>query len=164
MKHVILTRILVHLRVKPAPFRAIDTHAGTGLYDLQADAAERTQEWRGGAGRLGEPFAAEVEALIAPYRAILATVRQRHGDAYPGSPMIMRELMRPQDRAVFVELHPEDEAVLARRFRRGAAGEGGPPQRAAPAPAPHPAHEGRAPPPPGPPAQEAAGHAAPPPP
>jgi len=58
MKHVILTRILVHLRVKPAPFRAIDTHAGTGLYDLQADEAERTQEWRGGAGRLGEPFAA----------------------------------------------------------------------------------------------------------
>ena len=120
MKHVILTRILVHLRVKPAPFRAIDTHAGTGLYDLQADAAERTQEWRGGVGRLGEPFAPEVEALIAPYRAILATVRERHGDAYPGSPLIMRELMRPQDRAVFVELHPEDEAVLARRFRRDA--------------------------------------------
>src|SRR5215217_6969439 len=118
MKHVILTRILVHLKVKPAPFRAIDTHAGTGLYDLQADAAERTQEWRGGVDRLGEPFAPEVEALIAPYRAILATVRERHGDAYPGSPLIMRELMRPQDRAVFVELHPEDEAVLARRFRR----------------------------------------------
>ncbi len=85
-----------------------------------ADEAERTQEWRGGVDRLGEPFAPEVEALIAPYRAILATVRERHGDAYPGSPLIMRELMRPQDRAVFVELHPEDEAVLARRFRRDA--------------------------------------------
>jgi 23S rRNA (adenine2030-N6)-methyltransferase len=48
-------------------------------------------------------------------------VRERHGDAYPGSPLIMRELMRPQDRAVFVELHPEDGAVLARRFRRDAA-------------------------------------------
>jgi len=120
MKHVVLTRILVHLKVKPAPFRVIDTHAGTGLYDLQADAAERTQEWRGGVDRLGEPFGPAVEALIAPYRAILATVRRRHGDAYPGSPLIMRELMRPQDRAVFVELHPEDGAVLARRFRRDA--------------------------------------------
>ena len=47
-------------------------------------------------------------------------MRERHGDAYPGSPLIMRELMRPQDRAVFVELHPDDEAVLARRFRRDA--------------------------------------------
>ena len=61
-------------------------------------------------------FAPEVEALLAPYRAVLATVRARHGDAYPGSPLIMRELMRPQDRAVFVELHPADGAVLARRF------------------------------------------------
>ena len=91
-----------------------------GSTTSQADEAGRTQEWRGGVDRLGEPFAPEVEALIAPYRAILATVRERHGDAYPGSPLIMRELMRPQDRAVFVELHPEDEAVLARRFRRDA--------------------------------------------
>jgi 23S rRNA (adenine2030-N6)-methyltransferase len=118
MKHVFLSRILVHLRLKPAPFRAIDTHAGTGLYDLAADEAERTQEWRGGVGRLDEPFGPEVEALIAPYRTILATVRARHGEVYPGSPLIMRELMRPRDRAVFVELHPEDGAVLARRFRR----------------------------------------------
>ena len=139
MKHVILTRILVHLRLKPAPFRAIDTHAGTGLYDLGADEAERTQEWRGGVDRLGEPFAPEVEALIAPYRAILAAVRRRHGDAYPGSPLIMRELMRPQDRAVFVELHPEDGAVLARRFSAGRGGEGAPSRRLDGAARPHPA-------------------------
>jgi 23S rRNA (adenine2030-N6)-methyltransferase len=118
MKHVFLTRILVHLARKPTPFRAVDTHAGIGLYDLSADEAERTQEWRSGVGRLDEPFGPEVEALIAPYRAVLATVRARHGGAYPGSPVILRELLRPQDRAILVELHPEDGAALARRFRR----------------------------------------------
>ena len=34
VKHAVLSRILVHLRTKPAAFRVIDTHAGAGLYDL----------------------------------------------------------------------------------------------------------------------------------
>jgi 23S rRNA (adenine2030-N6)-methyltransferase len=118
MKHILLVRILTHLRRKETPFRAVDTHAGTGLYDLSGDAAERTGEWRGGVGRIAEPFAPDVEDLIAPYRAVLAAVRARHGNAYPGSPTVIRELLRPQDRAVFVELHPEGGAVLGRRFRR----------------------------------------------
>ena len=42
LKHVVLTRIIAHLRLKPKPFRVIDTHAGTGLYDLSGDEAERT--------------------------------------------------------------------------------------------------------------------------
>jgi 23S rRNA (adenine2030-N6)-methyltransferase len=86
--------------------------------DLAADEAERTQEWRGGVGRLDEPFAPEAEELIAPYRKILEKIRERHGGAYPGSPFVLRELLRPQDRAIFVELHPDDKAALARRFER----------------------------------------------
>jgi 23S rRNA (adenine2030-N6)-methyltransferase len=118
MKHILLVRVLVHLRRKEGAFRAVDTHAGTGLYDLEADEAERTQEWRAGVGRLEVPFAPEVEALIAPYRAVLAKVRERHGAAYPGSPFLVRELLRSQDRAIFVELHPQDREALAQRFAR----------------------------------------------
>jgi 23S rRNA (adenine2030-N6)-methyltransferase len=118
MKHILLVRVLAHLRRKETPFRAVDTHAGTGLYDLSGDEAERTGEWRSGVGRIDAPFAPEVEALVAPYRAVLAAVRDRHGNAYPGSPTVVRELLRPQDRGVFVELHPQDRAVLERRFRR----------------------------------------------
>lgn len=118
MKHILLVRALVHLRRKEAAFRAVDTHAGLGLYDLAGDEAERTLEWQGGVGRLAEPFAPAVEALIAPYRAVLDKVRARHGAAYPGSPFVIRELMRPQDRAILVELHPVDHAALARRFAR----------------------------------------------
>ncbi|MCG6122109.1 MAG: 23S rRNA (adenine(2030)-N(6))-methyltransferase RlmJ [Microvirga sp.] len=119
LKHLVLTRIVTHLLRKEAPFRAIDTHAGVGLYDLTADEASRTGEWRDGVGRLDEPFAPEVEAVLAPYRAVLADIRARYGEsAYPGSPAILREMLRPIDRGVFVELHPDDHAALAERYHQ----------------------------------------------
>jgi 23S rRNA (adenine2030-N6)-methyltransferase len=44
-------------------------------------------------------------------------VRARHGaSAYPGSPAILREILRRQDRGVFVELHPADYKVLNEAF------------------------------------------------
>ena len=66
-KHIVFTRILLYLQRKPAPFRVIDTHAGSGRYDLGADAADRTGEWRDGIGRL-DPSAMSDAArhLVAP--------------------------------------------------------------------------------------------------
>jgi 23S rRNA (adenine2030-N6)-methyltransferase len=117
MKHVLLLRILVHLAGKEKGFRVVDTHAGTGLYDLSGGEAERTGEWRSGIGRMEAPFAPAVEALLEPYRAVLDAVHRRHGPhTYPGSPSILRERLRPQDRGVLVELHPQDHAVLVGRF------------------------------------------------
>ncbi|MBE7248594.1 MAG: 23S rRNA (adenine(2030)-N(6))-methyltransferase RlmJ, partial [Actinomycetospora chiangmaiensis] len=89
LKHWVLTRVLAHLQRKATPFRAIDTHAGLGFYDLAADEAGRTGEWHDGIGRLDAPFADDVEALLAPYREAVAAVRARHGDTvYPGSPAL----------------------------------------------------------------------------
>jgi 23S rRNA (adenine2030-N6)-methyltransferase len=117
MKHALMVRMLVYLQRKEAPLRVIDTHAGLGLYDLTGDEAGRTGEWRDGIARLDEPFAADVESLLEPYRRVVASIRTRHGaEVYPGSPAIVRELLRRQDRGVFVELHPADHAVLAERF------------------------------------------------
>ena len=119
VKHVVLSRIITHLLRKPTPFRVIDTHAGIGLYDLAGDEATRTGEWRSGVGLMEAPFAPEIEALLAPWRAVLANARRRAGPtAYPGSPAVARDMLRPDDRAVFVEKHPEDRARLARAFGR----------------------------------------------
>jgi 23S rRNA (adenine2030-N6)-methyltransferase len=117
-KHAILTRILVHLRDKPAPFRVIDLHAGAGLYDLTSNEAERTGEWRDGIGR---PFAAELRpeaaALLAPY---LAAVRAFNPDGvlrhYPGSPLIVAEFLRANDRLIACELEQAAAAALGRRL------------------------------------------------
>jgi 23S rRNA (adenine2030-N6)-methyltransferase len=117
-KHAILTRILVHLRDKPAPFRVIDLHAGAGLYDLTSDEAQRTGEWRDGIGRL---FSAELRpeaaALLAPYLAAVRAFNPggvlRH---YPGSPLIVAELLRANDRLIACELEPAAAAALGRRL------------------------------------------------
>src|SRR5688572_22075838 len=126
MKHAVLARIIAHLKGKPAPFRVLDLHAGTGLYDLTAAEAERTGEWRHGVGRLyrngsceADPLPGPAEALLAPWRKVLGSVNDgAHLARYPGSPEFSRRLSRDQDRLVFNELHPEDHASLKERFRR----------------------------------------------
>jgi 23S rRNA (adenine2030-N6)-methyltransferase len=120
LKHAVLALVIEHLKAKPAPFRAIDTHAGIGLYDLGSEAALKTGEWRAGIGRvIVAELPADVAAILAPY---LAVVREVNGPGpltrYPGSPLIERRLMRASDRLVVNELHPEDHAELAKLFAR----------------------------------------------
>jgi 23S rRNA (adenine2030-N6)-methyltransferase len=75
IKHVVLTRILVHLLAKPAAFRVIDTHAGAGVYDLAGEEASRSGEWRAGIGRLlAAPIAPAVQALLKPYLDVVASL------------------------------------------------------------------------------------------
>lgn len=122
VKHVIVARIVDYLKRKDQAFRVIDTHAGIGLYDLRGTEAGKTGEWNGGIGRvieasdkgLIEPQAAE---LLAPYLETVRTVnkngRLRH---YPGSPLLVRHLLRKQDRLSALELHPQDAATLTKLF------------------------------------------------
>ncbi len=76
LKHVVLTRLLAHLNRKPKPYRVVDAYAGAGVYALDGVEAGKTGEWEGGVGRLAQPFALEVEALLAPYRGILAALNR----------------------------------------------------------------------------------------
>ena len=119
LKHVVLTRVIAAMKRKDKPFRVIDAHAGIGLYDLSGIEAGKTGEWDGGIGRLAEPLAAEVEALLAPYRAVIAALNP-HGalTLYPGSPELALRLMRGEDRLIANELHPEDAIALERHFIR----------------------------------------------
>ncbi len=107
-KHALLVWILQALARKPAEFAVLDTHAGRGSYDLMAE-AERTGEWREGIARiLGDP-----PAPLAAYAGLV----ERLG-LYPGSPRLIRGLLREGDRLVCCELHPDDAAALRRRFAR----------------------------------------------
>jgi 23S rRNA (adenine2030-N6)-methyltransferase len=121
VKHVFLTRILLYLARKDAPFRVIDTHAGPGQYDLQSEEARRGGEWRDGIGRFADLGAVEANAreLLQPYLDLVGPLDAEGRPAvYPGSPRLIRALMRPQDRATFCELHPEEFAALHENFRR----------------------------------------------
>ena len=113
VKHVALTRLVEHLKLKDKAFRVIDTHAGVGLYDLSSEEAQKTGEWQDGIGRLLEAkLAPEAQALLAPYLDAVKAANPAVGiEKYPGSPWIVRHLLRSQDRLSAIELHPQDFAA-----------------------------------------------------
>ncbi len=118
VKHAILVRIVDYLKRKDKAFRVIDTHAGIGLYDLTSEAAQKTGEWQGGIGRVidaaVDPAAA---ALLSPYLDAVRAFNPGGGVRfYPGSPRLVRHLLRPQDRLTAVELHPADAETLKQEF------------------------------------------------
>jgi 23S rRNA (adenine2030-N6)-methyltransferase len=118
VKHAVLARLVEYLKLKDKAFRVVDTHAGRGMYDLSAEEARKTGEWKQGIGRvLQHGFDGQAAALLAPY---LDAVRAANPDGglkrYPGSPWIVRQLLRKQDRLSAVELHPAEIEELKALF------------------------------------------------
>ena len=117
MKHIVLSRIVEYLKHKEKAFRVIDTHAGVGAYDLASAEAQKTGEWRDGIGRLlRADVPAEASALLAPYLVAVRAFNEGELKSYPGSPAIVRQLLRRQDRLTAIELHPADAAALKQHF------------------------------------------------
>jgi 23S rRNA (adenine2030-N6)-methyltransferase len=118
VKHAVLALLVERLKEKDTAFRVIDTHAGPGIYDLGRGAAERTGEWRDGIGRIwGHALAPPLRDLLAPYLgAVTACNGKGPLNRYPGSPWIVRHLLRRQDRLTAVELNAEDARTLAATF------------------------------------------------
>jgi 23S rRNA (adenine2030-N6)-methyltransferase len=107
LKHALLLPLLGALHRKPAPVFVLDTHAGAGAYDLTGAEAQRTGEWHTGIGRLLDDPPPELRYYVG--------LVERLG-FYPGSPALIRALLRPGDRLACCELHPDDHASLRRRF------------------------------------------------
>lgn len=115
MKHATLALIIEHLKAKNAPFCVIDSHAGIGRYDLWSEPAQRTGEYRDGILKVvkGSPPPG-LEPFLAVVRAMNSG--SKHVRWYPGSPGLAQALIRPQDRMVLVELHPDDARTLDDAF------------------------------------------------
>jgi 23S rRNA (adenine2030-N6)-methyltransferase len=113
-KHVVLSLLLKSLQRKDTPFCYLDTHAGAGRYDLNSEAAQKTGEYREGIWRLWDmnPLP-ELAEYLAAVRAVNADGTLR---SYPGSPMIARFFLRPQDRMVLLELQADECTLLQARF------------------------------------------------
>lgn len=121
LKHVVLARVFELMKAKDKPFAFIDAHAGAGTYDLLGSEAGKTLEWRDGIAKMSDPFADDVEALLAPYRLALRAVNTTGNSTckirrYPGSPVLAATLLRLKDRMFFNELHPETKILVEREF------------------------------------------------
>ncbi len=116
LKHTVLIHCLGYMNSKEKPYAVIDTHAGAGIYSLEAEHAERTGEYKNGVGRLWNR-----KDTPAPLAAYLATVRKLNlGEKlrrYPGSPWLISQLAREDDRLRFCEMHSTDAALLRREFK-----------------------------------------------
>ena len=114
-KHVLLIQLIRALQRKDKPFRVFDTHAGAGRYDLHSAPARKNREYQNGIGRLWDQPALGPE--LSEYRAQVRTMNPDGAlRAYPGSPRLIRALLRPEDRLTLTELHPGDYPALKAEF------------------------------------------------
>ena len=120
IKHIVLVRMLTYLQEKPAAFRVIDTHAGAGVYDLTSEESRRGGEYLTGIARIMQArFSEKTEPLLRPYLDIVRAFNsQRDLVSYPGSPLIARALLRPQDRLTVCEVEPKARKRLIEALRR----------------------------------------------
>lgn len=115
-KHALLTQLVLALEKKDKPFFVLDTHAGIGRYDLTHEWARKNAEYKDGIALVWERK--DAPNILVPY---LEAVRAEnaHGSLrfYPGSPRIVRRLLRPNDRMVLIELNKKDCEDLETLFR-----------------------------------------------
>ena len=119
-KHVTLLALIRALSRKDKGFLLLDTHAGRGLYDLQAEGSRKTAEADRGIALLESASRGDWPTEIKDYLDTLKAIRREQSSrrAYPGSPLIALSAIRPQDRAVFIETQAEEHTALHRLLPR----------------------------------------------
>jgi len=112
-KHLALVMLIRRLQQKQAPMCFVDAHAGRGIYDLRSTEAQKTNEALHGIAQLAS--AADPPDAVHDYLDIVAGANPQGGlHQYPGSCGIAASLLREHDRAVLLELHPQEVAALKR--------------------------------------------------
>ena len=129
--------LMQSLAQKDKAISYLDTHAGIGLYDLNSKNAQKTREYENGIARIYNlqdysscqktqakacGYQISCPDAINTYLQIVRAINDRKHVAsfpnfYPGSPYIIRSLLRSQDYMTIVEMHPEDVLVLKREFQ-----------------------------------------------
>jgi 23S rRNA (adenine2030-N6)-methyltransferase len=122
LKHTALCELLRLLTTKDKKLFVLDTHAGAGGYDLSGSQARRTGEAETGIVRLAAAPRSGMPAAVARYLAAVTAYDRKFGRVtngprrYPGSPRLVRGALRPGDRFVACELHPDEALLLKREF------------------------------------------------
>lgn len=121
-KHIVLVTLLRALQIKEKGFCYIDTHSGIGRYDLHSIESQKTQEFSTGIQQLltqKTTAPGEIPDEVQAYLNAVNSINARESLAprfYPGSPLIARYFLRPQDKMILTELHPHDYALLKNEF------------------------------------------------
>ena len=116
-KHSIVLALLTAMQEKSGGITCIDTHAGPAIHDLTGSFANKNREYERGILPLWN--ATSPPAALHPYLQQVHAINV-HGELrhYPGSPHLLRQMLRPQDRLILCELHSSEQRELEQRFRR----------------------------------------------
>lgn len=98
-KHASLCLLIERLQKKETPIFLLDTHAGAGLFDLHSVEAQRTREADDGIRKVYESRA----GVLRRYLDAVASFNSDRLRYYPGSPSLIRSMLRDQDRLVACE-------------------------------------------------------------
>jgi 23S rRNA (adenine2030-N6)-methyltransferase len=111
LKHIILIKILEHLKKKDKPFCCIDTHAGPGEYALDEGYALKNREFENGIGKLWQRD--DLPDSLANYVNFIKKFNNTDElIRYPGSPLIIKQFLRNNDRLFLYELHSTEIELL----------------------------------------------------
>lgn len=116
VKHIVLTLILTALKQKEKGFFYLDTHSGVGRYSLLSAEAEKTGEYIEGIARLWDRT--DLPEEVALYINALKKINKGKLRFYAGSPLLAVQQLRPQDRALLTEIHPNDFPLLRQEFAK----------------------------------------------
>lgn len=113
-KHSVLLALIESLSQKEKPWCYLDTHAGKGCYDLFSEEANKTLEYKRGISRIFEAFPVNLSPLLQRYLNLV----KHHGYPryYPGSPLLVLDCLRPNDRMILVEKNAEELMSLRQCF------------------------------------------------
>ncbi|MDX5377346.1 MAG: 23S rRNA (adenine(2030)-N(6))-methyltransferase RlmJ [Halomonas sp.] len=115
-KHLVLYAVVDHLLRKASPITFLDTHAGRGVYPLDAPETQRLGEYRHGVLPLWQARDRLVdEPLLASWLGAIAGVQPDacRLERYPGSPWWLGQRLRKDDRLQLFELHPGEHEHLS---------------------------------------------------
>lgn len=112
-KHLVFSMILDYLHQKDKGLLILDAFAGIGLYHLDQTEAQKTGEYLSGIAKIMESPAHNPDIIQFQKTVNLFW----GGNQYAGSPLIAAHLLRPQDRLIANELHPEDVETLRHHLR-----------------------------------------------
>ncbi len=119
LKHIVLLQLIDALKRKEGGFCVLDTHAGRGRYYMQSEQSERTGEARGGIFQL-----IGVHGLPAPVKRYVQAVSADNPVGgllvYPGSPLLVAQALREQDRLLCCEWQHEEAQSLKALFAQDA--------------------------------------------
>lgn len=121
LKHGVLCAVLEKLQQKTTPLTYLETHAGRGLYHLHSRDTQRLQEYCFGIEALSNyaathPAPASLQCYLNRVQTFFSTTP--HKIIYPGSPKIAEFFMRPTDKMILCELHPEELHYLKQNMWR----------------------------------------------